>query len=125
MRNNLSKKERLHSKKKIESVFKDGKSFFIYPIKIIYLKVADDENFGAEILITVPKRNIKSAVKRNLIKRHIRESYRITKHKLNDELIRSGRKMNIAFIFLGKIDYDFKSLKNVISKALALVLKSL
>lgn len=55
-------------------------SFFIYPFRVTFISVAKSEGPPVQILIAVSKRNFKSAVDRNRIKRLIRESYRKNKH---------------------------------------------
>jgi ribonuclease P protein component len=76
------KAEKLTGKKKIEELFKDGSSFFLHPFLIKYVPVADAPH---RILITVPKKKHKRAVDRNLLKRRIREAYRLNKALLYHE----------------------------------------
>ncbi len=90
--NTLDKIERLCSKRVVESLFKSGDSFFRHPYKIIY--VANNLQYN-RILITVPKRIFKKAVTRNLIKRRIRESYRLNKSSINLD-----NKLDIIFIYI-------------------------
>ena len=78
----LKKAERLSSHKKIKELFSEGSSFFIFPFKIIYLAQSHSPANSCPvcILITVSKRHHKKAVSRNLIKRRIREGYRLNKN---------------------------------------------
>lgn len=78
----LKKKEILSSKKQIEKLFFEGKDYFKFPFKLVYI-IKDRENEDdspALFSISVPKRKIKTAVERNLIKRRTREAYRLNKH---------------------------------------------
>jgi len=75
----FKKEERLHEKKLIGKLFKDGKSFFKFPFKVFYFKLEDAEEYPAKVLISVSKRNFKRAVDRNRIKRLVREAYRKNK----------------------------------------------
>ena len=52
-----------------------SKSFSIFPIRVVYMPVEQGE-VPASILISVSKRRFKRAVKRNRVKRQIREAYR-------------------------------------------------
>lgn len=79
MRNTFKKDERLNSKLLIDSLFANGKSFFLYPYKVTYLEIKKDKGPTVQAMISVSKRNFTSAVKRNRIKRLIRESYRKNK----------------------------------------------
>lgn len=95
MKNGFPKKEKLKSKKLIEQLFVQGKSISSYPIKLIYLKTALPFNASIQAGVTVPKKNFKSAVKRNRIKRLLRESYR-----LNKAIVFNNSEGTFAFLFL-------------------------
>ena len=66
---------------------------------MVYLPVEELEA-DASILISVSKRRFKRAVKRNRVKRQIRESYRINKHELLNVLAERKCRLAIAFIYL-------------------------
>ena len=70
----LSKSERLCGKKAVEALFGQGKGGVKGCLRYRYLLRGDQE--PSRILVSVPKRSFKRAVKRNLLKRRIRESYR-------------------------------------------------
>ena len=80
LKNTFKKTERLHSKLLISKLFKDGNSFFVYPFRITYDVVERGDNPPVQILVSASKRNFKTAVDRNRIKRLIREAYRKNKH---------------------------------------------
>ena len=92
-------KEKLKSKKLIEKLFKEGKTLTSFPLKLIYLKVEVPVDPKLKTGVAVPKKNFKSAVKRNRIKRLLRESYRLNKH-----LVFNNSEGNFAFLilYLGK-----------------------
>lgn len=79
----FSKAEKLTGKKKIEELFRNGSSLFFKPFLLKALEVEGQPDF--RILISVPKKRIRRAVDRNLIKRRIREVYRLNKHHLYEE----------------------------------------
>ncbi|MDX1766596.1 ribonuclease P protein component [Arenibacter troitsensis] len=89
------KKEKLKSKKLIEQLFAEGIGVTNYPIKLVYLKTSYEDDSKCKVGVTASKRNFKSAVKRNRIKRLMRESYRLNKH-----LIFNNIEGNFAFMFL-------------------------
>ena len=99
MRFYFSKKEKLKSKKLITLLFNEGKSINSYPVKLIYLPTTLSTNVQVQTMVTVPKRNFKSAVKRNRIKRYLRESYRLNKAVVLDN---SDQSFAFLFLYLGK-----------------------
>lgn len=100
MANTLHKVERLEKKKIIEKMFAGGsRSFSVFPLRVVYLPVEELEA-DASILISVSKRRFKRAVKRNRVKRQIREAYRVNKHELLNILVERKCRLAIAFIYL-------------------------
>ncbi|MCF8453520.1 MAG: ribonuclease P protein component [Pedobacter sp.] len=75
----FKKEERLCNVKLIEKLFTDGSSFLVYPFRIVWLSELSDSVHPVQVLISVPKKRFKRAVDRNLIKRRIREVYRLHK----------------------------------------------
>ena len=74
--NTLSKAERLSGKKSIATLLADGRWGALGHFRYCYLPL---ELHPSRIIIAVPKRFFKRAVKRNLLKRRIREAYRVRK----------------------------------------------
>ena len=100
MANTLYKAERLDKKKIIEKMFAGGsRSFSVFPLRVVYLPVEELEA-DASILVSVSKRRFKHAVKRNCVKRRIREAYRVNKHGLLSVLAEKKCRLAIAFIYL-------------------------
>lgn len=99
----LSKEERLYAEKRIEALFAGSSSFIAYPLRVVYLtreKESEDELPTVSILISVSKKRFKRAVKRNRVKRLIREAYRLNKKELIDFATQSGKSFDIAFLYL-------------------------
>lgn len=100
----FGKEERLCSRTLIDRLFhKDGsRSMAAYPLRLVYMKTQDGEDIPpAQMLVSVPKRCFKRAVKRNRVKRQVREAYRKNKHILYDKLkLQEGTRLTMAFIWL-------------------------
>jgi ribonuclease P protein component len=92
----LSKAERLKSRKEIEQLFSEGKSFSLFPLKVIYQ--IDDQPAIFRSGFTVSSNKFKKASDRNRIKRLLRECYRLQKQLLPPHL---GRTCAIFFIYIG------------------------
>ena len=75
------KDERLKSQKTISRIFKEGRSFICYPLRLVYVEVEPtaDALSPIQFSVTVAKRNFKRAVDRNVLRRRIREAYRLNK----------------------------------------------
>lgn len=74
-----SKKEKLKSKKLIDKMFSEGQSVSSFPLRMVYLPTAFEDDITTKTGVSVSKRNFKTAVDRNHIKRLMRESYRLNK----------------------------------------------
>ena len=75
----FGKEYKLKSKKKIDILFKKGNRVHSPVLTVVFLKEKIEENEIAypQILVSVPKRNFKKAVDRNLIRRQIKEAFRL------------------------------------------------
>ena len=81
IRHTLPKKERLCGKTGISKLLADGKHGNIPGFRFCYL--SGNQMEYNRIMVSVPKKIFKRAVKRNLLKRRIRESWRLQKESLN------------------------------------------
>lgn len=97
----FSKEEKLYSRKAISLLFEKGRFFRYGPYTIIWQKEEDSSSFPARTAISVGKKNIRSAVDRNRIKRLIREAWRKNKYRLYTCLEELDLQVNIMIIFSG------------------------
>ena len=99
----FTKEERLCNKKLIDELFHNGSSFLCYPFKISWLIVDEPQPYPAQVLFSVSKKRFKKAVDRNLIKRRMREAYRLQKQQCLYSLLVDTDKMIIFSIgYIGK-----------------------
>lgn len=80
------KNERLKSKTTIDLLFSDGKSVSKYPLRLVYRQAEEDSNEKIKMGVSVSKKYFKKAVDRNYFKRVLRETYRLNKHLLLDNI---------------------------------------
>lgn len=110
-RHTLSKSERLYKKKLIDDLFNGDRSraMSAFPLRMVYMPY-DGENGGEnrQMLISVPKRCFKRAVKRNRVKRQVREAYRQNKS------IVEGLGYAVAFIWLDDKLHDTPSVEKTV-----------
>lgn len=109
MSKTLKKIERLHGTADTENLFAGKKkSVYVHPLRVVY-KAQAEEGLPTRIMVIVPKRYFKHAVDRNLLKRRLREAYRLNKRDL---------KYDIAFIYSSDEKADFSTLEAAVVKAL-------
>ncbi len=110
MKYTLGKEERLKSKKLIERLYEERSSVKAFPLRMIFLQTKHTSDFPAQVGVSVPKRNFKLAVDRNRIKRLMRESYRLQKEIVYNNL---DRPYVFMISYLGKQEctYDEMFLK--------------
>ena len=105
----FKKEERLCSKKLIEELFHNGSSFLLYPFRLVWLVHPLPAEVPVQVLINVPKRRFKKAVHRNLIKRRIREVYRLNKEaELYPYLTGHSAQLLLGIQFVGKEIHDYE-----------------
>lgn len=108
-RQTFHKDERLCRISLISDIFEQGNVFHTPLFKVVWIKCSGEFKPPAQIAISVPKKNVRLAVTRNLIKRRIRESYRKNKWMLYDVLNREN--IQVAFLVIFRKtsipDYDF------------------
>jgi len=120
----LGKQERLKSRKRIEQLFKEGRSFSFFPFRVQYIAVpttADSPMHPLQAGFAVSTKFFKKAVHRNRIKRLTREAYRLQKKELQQKLLANGGQLFLFIIFTGKEIPDFL----VVKEKLQLILDKL
>ena len=116
----LSKRERIVSRKLIELLFSKGssRSTSAFPLRIVFMEKAREESEEpVQILVSVSKRHFKRAVKRNRVKRQIREAYRHHKYILAEK-VAEDKSMAIAFIWQADELYDSRQVERSVKRLL-------
>jgi ribonuclease P protein component len=124
----FKKEERLCNKRLIDELFHNGSSFLCYPFKASWLFIDEPLEFPVQILFSVSKKRFKRAVDRNLIKRRMREAYRLHKQQhLYDKLTSTEKKIVLSLGYIGKeiAPYDFteKKMLKLLSQLCAELIK--
>ena len=122
----FKKEERLCNIKLIEKLYHTGSSFLVYPFRIIWLSSETNSEFPVQVLISVPKKKFKHAVDRNLLKRRIREIYRL--HKSEDLfpfLNERSEKIVLAINYIGNEIAEYASMEKKFNAAMLRLKKNI
>lgn len=113
MEEGFKKHEKLKSKILIDKLFAEGISIKNYPLRLVYIPIASQNNSTISVKnqyfktgFSVPKKFIKTAVQRNRIKRLMRESFRKNKY-----IVMTGAKQEYALMFIYLSRDDISQLK--------------
>ncbi|MBE7651812.1 ribonuclease P protein component [Tenacibaculum finnmarkense] len=117
MKFTLGQQERLKSKKLIGKLYEEGKSVKVFPLRMVYIQTEHTSKFPVQVGVSVPKRNFKSAVDRNRIKRLLRETYRKEKYTVYDAV----NKPHVFMIsYIARDEWTYADLEVKMKKLLTL-----
>jgi ribonuclease P protein component len=95
------KEERLVNRKAFEILLQKGSVFFSHPFRVVWLKSEEEQPFPVKVAFTVPKKRFKRANKRNLLKRKMREAFRLNKNQLYSHLKNNNHQITLLIIYIG------------------------
>ena len=113
----FGRREKLKSRKQIEDLFQNGKSFPVFPLRVIYQFQPDGKGV-LQVGVSASKRYFKKAVDRNRLKRLMREAYRLQKHPLLEVLRQHNKQGFVFFMYTDKTLASLDVIMGAMKKAL-------
>ena len=119
------KKQKLCSETIIKEMFSDGKSLTTTIFRLVWIDDKSEDEILVKSIIVVPKKKIRLAVKRNVIRRRTKEAYRLSKIKFENMLKSKNLKLNIAIIYQHKKVLPYKTVEEEVKLTLERLIKEL
>lgn len=115
------KKQKLCNEKAIKKMFSNGKSFVVNPFRLVWIKEERNDDVVIKSILVAPKKKLNLAVDRNLVKRRLKEAYRLHKVDLESYLKSKNIQLSVAIIYQQEEILPFK----VIEEKIKLILSRL
>ncbi|MCB9223839.1 MAG: ribonuclease P protein component [Crocinitomicaceae bacterium] len=104
--------ERIKSRTVLETVYEKGEQIIVHPFRIRFMRYNFEEGAAVKFAVSVPKRNVKKAVRRNRLKRQIKEAYRLNKKGLLSQINDPSQGLALFLIYIGKDDQTYQALED-------------
>ncbi len=96
-----------------------------YPLRVVFVLEEKKEAELVSVMVSVPKKRFKRAVKRNLLKRRMREAYRLNKPALLEKLEAKQLQLHVAFNYVSNDLLDFEKIDRKMKIALQKIMEKI
>ena len=125
-KNTFDKSQHICSMKRINTLFEHSSSFINYPLKVVYRKEEKQTDLPCvQLLLSVSKHHFKRAIKRNRIKRQLREAFRKNSHALKQFAIEHSIHIDIALLWVSNELFTSGLVEEKVVKALEAIAKQI
>lgn len=128
----MGKEERLRHKRLVDRLFGEGKSFYAYPLRVVYVVSSAEETLtgfssrhlpeasdasgcldlmkigSLQVMVSVPKRKMRHAVDRVWLRRRVREAWRLSRVELREMLREKGLTMSVALVYVSDEKHPYR-----------------
>jgi ribonuclease P protein component len=108
----MEKNEKLRSKKLMDLLFREGISRRRGCLRLTYLAIIRGSDVPVQIMFSVSKKQFHRAVDRNLLKRRMREAYKLNKQRYNNKIQIGNKSLLMAFIYADKAIKDYARIES-------------
>jgi len=117
------REERLKSAKAIASLFQDGNTALVYPLKIVWKSYPLETTSPVQAAFSVSIKIFRKSTVRNLLKRRMREAFRLNKNEFSAGL--GENKIILMFIYIGKEETDYARIEKSVISGLKKIIRKL
>ena len=118
------KYERLCKENDIEALFRKGKGFSVYPYRVVILFRRDESRpVTVRVLVSVSKKRFHHAIKRNRVKRLVREAWRKNKAPLYEVCRRDNISVDVALIYTATVIHSYDQMLDKTRKAVQEIIR--
>ena len=113
------KKQKLCNETAIKNMFSNGKSFAIDPIRLVWKEELNPDEVALKSIIVVPKKKLNLAADRNVMRRRMKEAYRLQKTAIESFLKSENIQLSIALIYQVEEILPYKTIEEKIKLILS------
>lgn len=135
----LRKSSKLRHRTLVQDLFQKGKSVYSGPLRVTFRAISQKELEASfrvcipdlmgpvQFMITVPKKKRRHAVDRVLMRRRIREAFRLQWHSLRKMIKEdpSIRTLSLAIVYMHSENADMECISSAVGSALTKIIKKL
>ena len=127
LKEGLPKSQRIYKKKAVQSLFEEGKGFSLYPFRVVvHLYDAENqEDALPRILVSVSKKRFHHAIKRNRVKRLIRESWRKNKSELIKLCHENNKTLDVALVYNATVILKYSEIEEKMKQVVGRLVEKL
>ena len=120
----LPKYERICKENDIQALFDKGVGVSVYPYRVIYLFHHDESRpVTVRLLVSVSKKRFHHAIKRNRVKRLVREAWRKNKAELYEICQRDNISVDVALVYTATVIHSYEEMLEKTKKAVQEMVK--